>query len=78
MGFDYNSEFKNYGKYIYNIHIKDRVKNGKSVRLGKGNANFIDLYKNLRKINYNGNLILQTARSKINKELEEVKKILRF
>ena len=78
MGFDINSEFKNYGKYIYNIHIKDRVKNGKTVRLGQGNANFVDLYKNLRKINYNGNLILQTARSKINKDLEEIKINLAF
>ena len=78
MGFDLDTEFKNYGKYIYNIHIKDRLKNGKSVRLGKGNANFVDLYKNLRKINYNGNLILQTARSKINKEFEEVKNNFAF
>ena len=78
MGFDINSEFKNYGKCIYNIHIKDRVKNGKTVRLGQGNANFVDLYKNLRKINYNGNLILQTARSKINKDLEEIKINLAF
>ena len=78
MGFDINSEFKNYGKYIYNIHIKDRVKNGKTVRLGQGNANFVDLYKNLRKINYNGNLILQTARSKVNKDLEEIKINLAF
>ena len=26
MGFDLDTEFKNYGKYIYNIHIKDRLK----------------------------------------------------
>jgi len=35
LGFEIDSEFKNYGKYIYNIHIKDRLKNGKSVRLGE-------------------------------------------
>ncbi len=73
LNYDINEEFKYYGEYIRNIHIKDRKKFGNTVRLGNGNANFNKLFKNLRKINYKGNLILQTARSKINKHLEEIK-----
>ena len=78
LNYDIDQEFKHYGKYIYNIHIKDRKKFGNTVRLGHGNANFNKLFKNLKRINYRGNLILQTARSKINKHLEEIKINLDF
>ena len=73
LGYKIDDEFKIYGKYICNVHIKDRLKNGKTVRLGKGNANFIKLFKNLKKIKYNRDLILQTARSKNNRHLDEIK-----
>ena len=78
LNYDINEEFKYYGKYIFNVHIKDRKKYGNTVRLGYGNANFIKLFKNLKKMNYKGNLILQTARSKVNKHLEEIKINLAF
>ena len=73
-GLDYkiDDEFKYYGKYIYNVHIKDRIKFGKTVRLGNGNANFLKLFRNLKKIKYVGNLILQTARSEKNRHLKEI------
>lgn len=45
---------------VYNIHIKDRKKNGRSVRLGKGNLKLNKLILELKKISYKGNLILQT------------------
>ncbi len=73
LNYNIDEEFSNYGKFIKNIHIKDRKKFGKTVRLGKGNSNFKKLFKNLKKIKYKGNLILQTARSKENKHLEEIK-----
>ena len=73
LNYDINQEFKYYGEYIKNIHIKDRKKYGNTVRLGNGNANFHKLFKNLKKMNYRGNLILQTARSKIENHLEEIK-----
>ena len=63
MSYDIESEFKLYGKYIKNIHIKDRLKRGKTVKLGSGNVNFSKFFKLINKINYNGALILQTARS---------------
>lgn len=73
LNYDIDEEFRRYGKYIKNVHIKDRKKFGKTVRLGEGNVNFVKLFKNLKKIKYKGNLILQTARSKKNRHLEELK-----
>ena len=43
------------------------------MRLGNGNANFLKLFKNLKKIKYNRELILQTARSKDNQDIKEIK-----
>ena len=63
LSYEIEEEFNTYGKFIKNIHIKDRIKNGKTVRLGYGNVNFKKFFKLLKKINYRGPFILQTARS---------------
>lgn len=63
LSYDLDNEFNTYGKFIKNIHIKDRIKNGKTVRLGKGSVNFKKFFNLIKKINYKGPLILQTARS---------------
>jgi len=70
LNYNFNDEFK-YLKYIKNIHIKDRILNGSTVRLGKGNWNYKKFFKLIKK-NYKGNFILQTARSKNNKHIEEI------
>lgn len=75
LGFDFNEE-KKYFKKVHNIHIKDRVFNGHSVRLGKGDFNFKSFFSYIKKINYKGNLILQTARAKNN--LAEIKRNINF
>ena len=69
LGFDFNEE-KKYFKYVHNIHIKDRIFRGQSVRLGKGDFNFKKFFLYIKKIKYKGNLILQTARSK--KHIDEI------
>jgi len=74
LNYDTDEEFKQYGKYIKNIHIKDRVYKGKTIRLGNGNANFKKIFRNIFKIKYNNLLILQTARSlKKNDDINELK-----
>ncbi len=74
LNYDADEEFNLYGKYIKNIHVKDRIINGKTIRLGKGNANFPKIFKNIKKMKYNNLLILQTARSQIkNKDVKELK-----
>ena len=62
MGFDPSEEFDAYGERILNVHVKDRVKNGGTVPLLKGDANFPYVFYRLSRINYCGNFILQTAR----------------
>ena len=78
LNYNIDNEFKLYGNRILNVHIKDRKKHGKTVRLGHGNANLKKLFQNLKSINYKGSLILQTARSKSNKDIDEIKINLRY
>lgn len=48
-GFNINEEFRIYGNKISSIHIKDRVVGGFSVPLGKGDVNFNDFFKCIKK-----------------------------
>lgn len=63
LGYVARSEIKAYGDRILNVHIKDRVFGGTTVPLGAGDVNFDEVFKCLKAINYEGNYILQTARS---------------
>ena len=63
LGFKPREEIKSYGLRIMNVHIKDRILGGTTVPLGKGNADFCEIFAELGKINYQGNFILQTARA---------------
>ena len=62
LGYKIEEEFEYYGNYISDVHIKDRLINGGSVELGKGNANFNLLLYELTKIKYSGLIILQAYR----------------
>ena len=77
-GLNYNiTDEKKYFKYVKNVHIKDKFKYGKTIRLGFGDVNFQLLFKTFKKFNYKGNFILQTARSRKNQFLE-IKKNLKY
>jgi len=78
LGFKPKNEIKTYGNYIKNVHIKDRYFKGTTVRLGKGHANFNEVFINLKKKKYNGNFILQTARSKNGLHKKEISMNLNF
>lgn len=67
LGFDPREEFRKYGEYVKNVHVKDRKLGGATVPLGLGNANFDLVFGGLSRLGYKGNFILQTARAK-NKE----------
>jgi len=62
LGYDVGEEIEMYGNRITDIHIKDRVLNGGSVRLGKGNADFDLFFSKLKKVNYKGVFIMQAYR----------------
>ena len=70
MGFDPEEEINTYGQRILNIHIKDRKLGGGTVPLGEGNAKFKTVFTTLKKYNYTGNFILQTARANDDSHLE--------
>ena len=73
LGYDPVEELSAYGDRIINVHIKDRVLGGGTVPLGEGNVDFICLFKELKKINYSKNYILQTARSNDNNHSSLIK-----
>ena len=64
LGYDVYEEFELLGKWINNIHIKDRLQKGSTVPLGKGDVDFDVLFKLIKKHGYNGDLIIQGARDK--------------
>tara|TARA_B100001057_G_scaffold490579_1_gene579128 strand:+ start:90 stop:923 length:834 start_codon:yes stop_codon:yes gene_type:complete len=78
LGYDIDSEFNYYGKYVKNIHIKDKKFKGKTVRLGKGDAQFENLEKNIKRLKYKGLVVLQTARSKVKQDYNEAKINFKF
>ncbi len=63
LGFEPSQEFESYGSRVMNVHVKDRVFGGTTVPLGMGSAQFDVVFAELRKMNYQGNFILQTARA---------------
>ena len=67
LGYKFENE-KIYFNRVDNIHLKDRKYKGKTVRFGEGDANFIKLFKYLKKIKYKKNLIFQHARNKYDKK----------
>jgi hexulose-6-phosphate isomerase len=62
-GFDPEKEISKYGERIINVHVKDRIRNGSTVPLGKGDADFLKVINQLTKVKYSGNFIMQTARA---------------
>ena len=74
LGVNIKDEFL-YFKRVLNIHLKDK-KDNVSVDLGKGTAQFKELFNFCEKINYKGNFILQTARNRNN--LDIMRKNVKF
>jgi L-ribulose-5-phosphate 3-epimerase len=62
LGYDVREELKIFGSLIENIHIKDRKLHGGTVPLGTGDTNFKLFFSELKKIDYQGDFIIQGAR----------------
>ena len=62
LGYNLKEELEIMNQWIINIHIKDRLFKGPSVPLGKGNVDFETFFLTLSKINFKGDLIIQSAR----------------
>ena len=48
LNYNFADEIK-YFSYVKNIHLKDRLSNGGTVRLGKGNWNYKKFFKLIKK-----------------------------
>lgn len=74
LGYNPEEELEIYGKYISVLHVKDRLYQGGSVKLGTGAANFKTVFTILKKHNFKGPIIMQAARDEdYNADLELVK-----
>ena len=73
LDYDPEEEIKLYNNRIFNIHLKDRILNGNTVRFGSGNTNFNLIFEQLNRINYKKSFTIQMARSKSNKHIQEIK-----
>lgn len=78
IGYNLYEEVTTLREHIFNIHIKDRVYQGTTVKLGTGSADFEKLFKGLHEIDYKGNFILQAARADEGKELDNIKEQMAF
>jgi hexulose-6-phosphate isomerase len=78
MGHSAKEEIETCGNRIFNVHIKDRLFNGKTVPLGSGSVNFKEVADGLSEISYGGNMILQAARSFVLSEVDEVANYVKF
>jgi L-ribulose-5-phosphate 3-epimerase len=81
LGYNFYEELDLYQEFITNIHIKDRLSGGGSIKLGEGAANFPDFFKTLKKYHFRGIFILQAFRDKnaiasINPQLIYIKELL--
>lgn len=78
LGYCHKEELINLGKYVYNVHIKDRVKGNGTVALGTGSADFDEVFAALKEIDYKNSFILQAARGKDGEEKSNIKQQLDF
>jgi L-ribulose-5-phosphate 3-epimerase len=70
LGYRPAEEFKAYGSRVGSVHLKDRRLGSGTVPLGKGDANFGELFGALRAVGYRADFILQVARGVDGDELE--------
>ena len=63
LGFDPEKEFEMYGKFISDVHVKDRVLGGTTVKLGTGNANIDRVFSLLKSVGFRGNVVMQASRA---------------
>jgi len=69
LGFDPAEEFAAYGERIGSIHIKDRVRGGGTVPLGSGDADLRAVFDGMERIDYQGDITMQVARSEPGQEV---------
>jgi len=75
LGYLVDEEFAAYGDRIGSFHIKDRLRGGGTVPLGRGNVDFARLRSALIDIDYRGDFVLQVARDAPGDEINWLKHV---
>lgn len=78
LGYAPDDEFDAYGDRVGSVHIKDRVRGGATVPLGRGDTDFPSLFDRLREIAYDGDFVLQVARGTTGDEVAWARRNLAF
>lgn len=78
LGYDAKEELESLGKYVYNVHIKDRLIGNGTMKLGTGSADFDKVFSTLKKIGYENSFIMQAARGVDGEESKEIASQLEF
>jgi L-ribulose-5-phosphate 3-epimerase len=63
LGYDPAEELEAYGARITDLHVKDRILGGASVKLGSGNARFEIVFALLAQLKYGGTIVMQASRA---------------
>jgi len=71
LGYDPAEELAAYGERIGSVHVKDRVRGGGTVPLGKGDADLRRVFELLHSLGFERPLVLQVARGKPGREVEK-------
>tara|TARA_A100001515_G_scaffold59201_1_gene46769 strand:- start:6753 stop:7526 length:774 start_codon:yes stop_codon:yes gene_type:complete len=72
FGLDHKEYIMHFAKKIVNVHLKDRTYDGQTVMPTDGDTDFKTIFKTLKKVNYSGPFILQSARQESGKEKETI------
>lgn len=78
LGYNHREELLSLNQYVYNVHIKDRIKGNGTVKLGTGSADFDSVFGTLKEIGYHNSFILQAARGRDGEEEETIMEYLKF
>ena len=82
LGYKASEEFAAYGDRIGSVHIKDRRSEFDggivTMPLGKGSADFADVFASLNRIGYDRGLTLQVARGEDGDEIDWIRQQLTF
>lgn len=78
LGYDHREELLKLNHYVYNVHIKDRIKGNGTVKLGTGSADFDAVFGTLKEIEYKNSFILQAARGEDGNEEQTIMEQIQF
>jgi L-ribulose-5-phosphate 3-epimerase len=70
LGYDPATEIAQIGSWLRSVHVKDRLRGGSSVPLGRGDADLDSYFRLLQELPYEGAYILQVARGEPGAEVQ--------